>query len=61
MSTNQKMLLYRIIAGAVLFTGALLIPSDGLLRLSLFLVPFALLGWDIFMGRRTQYTARADF
>ncbi len=47
MNNTQKKILYRILAGAVLFVAAILIPSDGHLRLILFLIPYAVVGADI--------------
>lgn len=47
MNRKQKKAFVRIIAAAALFVAALCIPAEGLLRLLLFLAPFALVGWDV--------------
>lgn len=47
MSKKQKRVLIRIIASAVLFLAAMCIPAEGLIRLLLFLVPYAVIGWDV--------------
>ncbi|WP_195985983.1 heavy metal translocating P-type ATPase [Clostridium sp. D33t1_170424_F3] len=47
MSKKQKNTLIRIIASAVLLAAAYLIPSAGIARLLLFLIPYAMIGWDV--------------
>lgn len=47
MSKKQKKMLVRIGAGAVLFALALLLPTEGALRLAAFIVPYAVVGWDV--------------
>ena len=47
MSKKQKRVLIRIIASAVLFLAAMCIPAEGLIRLLLFLVPYAVIGWGV--------------
>ena len=47
MSMKQKKMLARIISSAVLLVIAVLIPLEGLFRLPLFLVPYAVIGWDV--------------
>lgn len=47
MSNKQKKMLVRILVGAALLSAAALIPSEGWLRAALFLVPYALVGWDV--------------
>lgn len=47
MSKKQKNTLIRIIASAVLLAAAYLIPSEGIARLLLFLIPYAMIGWDV--------------
>ncbi len=37
----------RILIAAALFAAAMLIPSDGWLRLAIFLVPYIFIGWDV--------------
>ena len=40
-------MLARIIAAAVLLAAGYLIPAQGWVRLVVFLVPYAVIGWDI--------------
>ena len=47
MNKKQKKMLVRIGAGAVLFALALLLPAEGTLRLAAFIVPYAVVGWDV--------------
>ena len=47
MTRKQKKILIRILIAAVLFAAAFLVPADGLWKLGLFLVPYAVIGWDI--------------
>ena len=47
MSKKQKMMLARIVAGAVLFVAAILIPAEDWLKLILFLVPYLVVGWKV--------------
>lgn len=48
---RQKMRLFRLILGSVLFTCALVIkPSNNLLRLSLFLIPYFIIGGDVLLS-----------
>ena len=47
MTRKQKKVLIRILIAAVLFAAAFLVPADGLWKLGLFLVPYAVIGWDI--------------
>ena len=47
MSKKQKKTLVRIILSAVLFVAAALIPVDGIVKLVLFLIPYAVIGWDV--------------
>ena len=47
MSKKQKRMLIRIILSAVLLVAAFLIPSDNMTRLTLFFVPYAVIGWDV--------------
>lgn len=47
MTEKQRKILIRIIVGAVLYVAALFVPFDGMLRFCAFLVPFAVLGWDV--------------
>lgn len=50
MSKKQKKTLVRIILSAVLLVAAALIPVDGIVKLVLFLIPYAVIGWDV-LGR----------
>ena len=47
MSKKQKRMLFRVLASAVLFAVALLLPTDGWLRLFTFLIPYAVIAWDV--------------
>jgi len=47
MTGKQRKMLIRIILSALLLGAAVLIPADDVLRLLLFLVPYAVIGWDI--------------
>jgi Cd2+/Zn2+-exporting ATPase len=47
MSRKQKKTLIRIIISAVLWIAVLILPTDGLLRLCCYLIPYALIGWDV--------------
>lgn len=47
MSRKQKKMLMRIGASAVLLAAAALLPLGGLWRLGAFLIPYAVIGWDI--------------
>ena len=47
MTKKQKKMLFRILASAVLFVIALLIPAEGWLKLVIFLVPYLLVGYKV--------------
>ena len=47
MSKKQKRMLARLVAAAVLFAAALPLPLTGLARLAVFLLPYAVVGWDV--------------
>ena len=47
MTAKQKKMLMRIILSALLLAAAVLIPAQGRLRPILFLIPYAVIGWDI--------------
>ena len=47
MNRKQKRVLYRIISAAVLTAAAWLLPLTGVWRLLAFLVPYAVIGWDV--------------
>jgi len=47
MSRKQKKMLWRILASALLYVAAALIPAEGWLRLVLYLLPYGVIGWDI--------------
>ena len=47
MSKKQKRMLLRVLASAVLFAVALLLPTEGWLRLFTFLIPYAVIAWDV--------------
>ena len=40
-------MLFRVLASAVLFAVALLLPTEGWLRLFTFLIPYAVIAWDV--------------
>ncbi len=48
MSAKLKLTLVRICAAAALLITAALLPTGGVLRLLCFLVPYALVGWDVY-------------
>ena len=47
MSKKQKRMLFRVLASAVLFAVALLLPTEGWLRLFTFLIPYTVIAWDV--------------
>ena len=47
MSKKKKRMLFRVLASAVLFAVALLLPTEGWLRLFTFLIPYAVIAWDV--------------
>lgn len=47
MSKKQKKSLARILISAVLLIAAALLPSEGWVRLVIFLVPYGIVGWDV--------------
>lgn len=47
MSKKQKKTLVRILVSAALLVAAVLIPIEGIARLALFLIPYAVIGWDV--------------
>lgn len=47
MNRRQKRTLVRIMVAAALLAAACLLPLDGWLRLVVFLVPYAVIGWDV--------------
>lgn len=47
MTRKQKKMLCRIIAAGILLITALLLPTDGILRLVSFLIPYLLIGYDV--------------
>ena len=47
MSKKQKIMLWRIIASAALLIASVLLPVEGWARLLVFLVPYAVIGWDV--------------
>ena len=50
MSRKQKKMLARIIAAAVLWVAAMLVPAEGIWALAVFLVPYAVIGYDVLWG-----------
>lgn len=47
MTKKQKKMLWRILASAALLVAAVLLPLEGIYRLAIFLVPYAVIGWDV--------------
>ncbi len=47
MNQKQKRTLYRILAAALLFGAAMVVPSQGAVKLVLYLLPYAVIGWDV--------------
>ena len=47
MTKKQKKMLGRILASAVLLVAAAVLPLDGPWRLAAFLIPYAVIGWDV--------------
>ena len=47
MNKKQKKMLCRIVASFLLLGLALLVPATGYLRMALFLLPYAVIGWDV--------------
>ena len=47
MTKKQKKTLYRILFAFVLFAACLVLPVDGLARLTAFLIPYLVISWDI--------------
>lgn len=59
MNKSQKRVLTRIIIATALFAAALLIPSEGIARLLMFLPSYLLVGWDI-LWRAVKNIARGQ-
>ena len=59
MTRKQKRMMVRILVSAALFVAALIIPSEGILRLAIFLVPYGLIGWDV-LWRAIRNIARGQ-
>jgi len=47
MNRKQKKLLLRIVLGAVLLIGLVMLPTDGWMRTVLLLLPYGVVGWDV--------------
>lgn len=47
MTRKQKKMLWRILIAFTLFVISLLLPAEGPLRLAVFLIPYAVVGWDV--------------
>lgn len=47
MTKKQKKILYRILLSGALFVGAMILPLEGILRLAVYLIIYAIIGWDI--------------
>ena len=49
MNKKQKKMLMRILAAAVLLIAVSLVPSEGVLRFALYMVPYLIIGYDILL------------
>ena len=49
MNKKQKKMLVRILAAAVLLIAVSLVPSEGVLRFALYMVPYLIIGYDILL------------
>ncbi len=47
MTKKQKKMLWRILVSAALLVAAVLLPFEGIYRLAVFLIPYAVIGWDV--------------
>lgn len=47
MTKKQKRMLYRILLSAALWIAAACLPTEGIVRLLTFLIPYAVIGWDV--------------
>ena len=47
MTKKQKKMLSRILISAVLFLLLYTVPAQGVVRLLLYLIPYAVIGWDV--------------
>lgn len=47
MTKKQKKMLYRILLSGALFVGAMILPLEGIFRLAVYLIIYAIIGWDI--------------
>lgn len=47
MTKKQKKVLYRIVLSSLLLLTAIILPTDGFLKIILFLIPYFLIGYDI--------------
>ena len=59
MSKKQRKTLIRIVLSAVLLAVSVLLPAEGPLRLAVFLVPYAVIGWDV-LWRAVRNIARGQ-
>jgi hypothetical protein len=50
MSRRQKKTLWRIIIAVALWFAAIFAPLDGVWKLAAFLVPYAVIGYDVLFG-----------
>lgn len=57
MSRKQKRTLIRILASLALLVTVALLPLEGWPRLAVFLVPYALIGWDVLWRQSARYSA----
>lgn len=59
MTGKQKKMLLRILSSAVLLVAVLFLPVEGFWRLAAFLVPYAVIGWDV-LWRAIKNIARGQ-
>ena len=50
MKQKEKRIVIRILAAAVLVAIAMVAPLEGIWRLLIFLIPYAVVGWDVLWG-----------
>ena len=55
MSRKQKKTLVRILISGALFAGAFFIPVEGIWKLGVYLIPYFVIGWDVFVEGCPQY------
>lgn len=56
MKQKEKRIVIRILAAAVLVAIAMVAPLEGIWRLLIFLIPYAVVGWDVLWGAVREYS-----